>query len=818
MPNQPFVQTVSSLVQGISRQAPGVRYPGQVADAKNITFNVVDGARKRHGTIFKSREDTGGEPYTNYAMHRIERDEDEEYLIVYGEGFFKIYDTIENEWITPTYADTSAQTYLAYGSPNSKQLRFVTIADTTFIANTKRTMSTGTNGDTITASRMPVKMVRTSTAPTAFEISTAEWKERSFHQQYLEFDSEPTEGTFRLGYLGDSTSKEYRSDTGSGTTMTLPFNAESDDISKYLNGNGVKQDDATDKHEAITGLGTIAYGKVIVTGGPIHKKKIKITFSPDLDVDEMVTIHANSCGTLNKRRGHDDIDPAPLPMRENMKVSGLAYHRNRLCFTADEICVFSATDDVFQFFQETPGTLVDSDPIVAQLAATDVCIIDSVAPFRNALILLTKAGQQFELGSGDVFSPSTAAVTPSTRYQTQSVPPVQIGDRMYMVGVGGSYSTLLEYFYDDQAVSNKAADITKHVDDLLPPVVIQIEAAPTQETVLIMPTLEGDTTGATIYSSGSCSGGCNWSSSSSWAGGVAPTIIDNATIVGSDVITFDSYPGDPTPLTVGTGAAISGKLFVYRAYSTGQERKQSAWTVWDFGNDALQDMKVIDDTLYVLRRQTDATNSKNYVHIETIDMSESPAGLVGPTGSTWNPHLDHRTDQISGSYSVPNTTWTLPVPDIHANTAVLTDGTVLTVTPSTNGDTVSVTGDHTSYPAYIGRKVVSSMTLSTLYARDQQGKPLLDGRTKSKKLVLNHEQAGTYTVSVANSQDDVRDRTTTHTPDNPLGVSSSGELIAWTHGKNTETTITIESNTPQPVTWIAMENHGEIDRTTEGKQ
>ena len=140
MASQPFVQTVSSLVQGISRQAPGVRYPGQVEDAKNISFNVIDGARKRHGTTFESEvEDTSGNAqYNKYAMHRIERDDEEEYLIVHGTNFFKIYDTNNKEWITPSI-DSDASEYLDYAGPDHTQLKFVTIADTTFIVNTKIT-------------------------------------------------------------------------------------------------------------------------------------------------------------------------------------------------------------------------------------------------------------------------------------------------------------------------------------------------------------------------------------------------------------------------------------------------------------------------------------------------------------------------------------------------------------------------------------------------------------------------------------------------------------------------------------------------------
>ena len=374
MASQPFVQTVSSLVQGISRQAPGVRYPGQFEDAKNVTFNIVDGARKRHGSVTQSRI-SGASPTRTYAMHRIERDDEEEYLVVHGKGFFKIYDVNNSQWITPTF-EGGSENYLNYGSPHSDELAFTTIADTTFIANKKRTTATQNTGSKLNASRMPIKMQRTQLNPTTFVCSQATWKERSYHQQILRFSSQPGSGTFRLGYLSQATSKRY---DPSGATIYLDYNAESDDISAYLNGNGVGIEDATDQNEAITGLSTIAYGKVIVTGGPINKKDIVVTFSPDLDVDSFISVHSNSTGkALQVFQGDNEKDPPPMIFEENMAITNLAYYRNRLVLTADEVVVFSATDDIFNFYQETPGTLVDSDPIVSQLAATDVCIIDSV--------------------------------------------------------------------------------------------------------------------------------------------------------------------------------------------------------------------------------------------------------------------------------------------------------------------------------------------------------------------------------------------------------------------------------------------------------
>jgi hypothetical protein len=822
MPSSPFVHSVSSIVQGISRQAPGVRYPGQVESAKNISFNVIDGARKRPSTIHASEvEDISSTAeFNKYAMHRIERDDEEEYLIVHGTSFFKVFDVVNNIWVTPTFT-ADAEQYIKSQGPDHKSLKFVTIADTTIIVNTKVITGTSEDGSSIDAAGMPIKMSRTSVSPLAFECARCEWKERSWHQQVIK--STATSGTFRLGYLGESAS--YSKEKNDATLIHMPFNVEADDLSEYINGNGVKLEDAAKKHEYISGLATVSYGKAIVTGGPLHKKDIKILFSKDLDVDSLVTIvDQNTNGMIEVKRGDNEVDPPPMIFDEKMAISNITYYRNRLVFTADEVVVFSATDDIFNMYQETPGTLVDSDPIVAQLASTDVCIIDAMVPFRNALILLTKAGQQFELGTGgDVLSPSTASVTPSTRYQTQSVQPCQINDRLYMVGKSGTYTPVLEYFYDDNAVSNKAANITKHVDNLIPPVVFHIEASPSQECVFVMPTLDGDTTESVVLSvldgSDDTSGADLWSETATWFGGIAPKQIDSATIVNGHTVTFDDYPAGASSLLLATENNIAAKIFVYRSYSVGNERKQSAWTVWDFSTDAMMDMKVIDDTLYVVSRHTHASDGKNYARIETMDLSEDRTALVGLSGSKWNPALDHRQGPLVGSHSDGTTTWALPTPDLTANCATkVEDGAVVAVSPSEDGTTVTASGNYAIGTFYVGRKVEAEIVLSTIFARDNQGKPALEGRTNIRKLVLNHTHSGEYSVVIENSNEECPSRTENFTPPVAKTIEDLGEFTTWVHGTNVETTITLKSDGPKPVTWVALEAHGVIDKMLGGKK
>ena len=133
---------VPSLSGGISKQPAHVRFSGQVEDATNADFSVADGCSKRAGTRLIKKL-TGFTAAGGYRIHAINRDNAEQYLVVYG--YFsgamniKVFHIDGTEaTVTPTAA---ALAYLALNTPTVDQIRMATIADTTFIVNS--TVETG---------------------------------------------------------------------------------------------------------------------------------------------------------------------------------------------------------------------------------------------------------------------------------------------------------------------------------------------------------------------------------------------------------------------------------------------------------------------------------------------------------------------------------------------------------------------------------------------------------------------------------------------------------------------------------------------------
>lgn len=126
-----------NLSQGKSTQPPHLRFPGQLADATNLTFSVVDGMSKRPGTQFDRK--IGSPAMTacgNYRVHPIDRDPTERYIVLFGVSTIRVFDTINDDEATVTI-DADATAYLWAGSATADDLRFLTKNDTTFILNTK---------------------------------------------------------------------------------------------------------------------------------------------------------------------------------------------------------------------------------------------------------------------------------------------------------------------------------------------------------------------------------------------------------------------------------------------------------------------------------------------------------------------------------------------------------------------------------------------------------------------------------------------------------------------------------------------------------
>lgn len=169
---------VPSMFGGQSQQPDHIRLPFQHGPSDNIVSSVVDGFSKRPGSTYVGSV-YDSNPRGSYRMHVIERDDVEQYIVVYGGGTdIRVMDLDGDESTVNITAD--AATYLGTNSPSEDQLRFITIADYTLILNT--TVDPTNVGAGPSPTTMPVQMVRTSGggpgSPAVFDIDVIAWTDR----------------------------------------------------------------------------------------------------------------------------------------------------------------------------------------------------------------------------------------------------------------------------------------------------------------------------------------------------------------------------------------------------------------------------------------------------------------------------------------------------------------------------------------------------------------------------------------------------------------------------------------------------------------
>ena len=125
--------TIPNLIQGVSLQPDPQRDPSQGEIQINGVSSIAEGLRKRDSsrTLAKVSETGFGDAF----FHTILRDEKEEYLAVISDDDIKVFD-LKGKSVDVTF-DAGSKNYLSSVTSAKQDLRAVTVADYTFISNTK---------------------------------------------------------------------------------------------------------------------------------------------------------------------------------------------------------------------------------------------------------------------------------------------------------------------------------------------------------------------------------------------------------------------------------------------------------------------------------------------------------------------------------------------------------------------------------------------------------------------------------------------------------------------------------------------------------
>lgn len=133
--------SIPNLVNGISQQPDSLRLPSQAERQVNGYSSTASGLRKRPETEFiKNLFSATLSNADQVFVHFIERDEDEKYIVVVSGSNLRVFDLAGVEQ-TVNFPD--GKSYLSTLTP-AKDMRLLTVADTTFVVNRTVTTEKGT--------------------------------------------------------------------------------------------------------------------------------------------------------------------------------------------------------------------------------------------------------------------------------------------------------------------------------------------------------------------------------------------------------------------------------------------------------------------------------------------------------------------------------------------------------------------------------------------------------------------------------------------------------------------------------------------------
>lgn len=378
----------------------------------------------------------------------------------------------------------------------------------------------------------------------------------------------------------------------------------------------------------------------------------------------------------NDRLVGDDVNnPAPSfvsTSSTNRFIEDVFFFEGRLGFLSDQNVIMSEVSQFFNFWRTTVQTLPDSEVIDVQVSHTKVSLLKDAQP-TNEVLLLNSDFTQFVLrGAGGILAPATVSITPVSEVENDaSVEMASVGQSTYLSGSNGSFANVTEIFpgASDQSRFD-SDDVSSQVPRYIPGNILNIEASSSKNVNAVVAFADGDRT----------------------------------------------------------------KLWVYKYFVQGNQRVQSSWSEYNFpATEKILGGGWIDSEFYmVIQRAHPSTGSATYVEKMSV-----AAGKVD-TDSSYTTSLDQRvkdTDTgVSSVYSAPNDETTISLPyqiDTAGATPVVITREVLSTSTnggdirdvvSTNGFNIVVRGDLTTTPFWVGWAYLPRMQLS---------KPVLKNQTQS---------------------------------------------------------------------------------------
>ena len=815
-------QSIPNFLNGISQQTPTQRGINQAEEQVNLQNNIVDGLSKRPAFEYIDTIDATNVFPNTVKFWSIQRDKDNQFVVIFYNGGVKVYDLDGNE---KPVTIASGASYLTSTNPKA-DFKLVNIADYTFVANKQTTVLADTNTSAAKIEEFYINVV-TSNYGREYAVTVQHPNMSYAVKSSLQMPSGSNlnhDAVFRdTAHIADilfrGTSSTYfdgssdasfkltREDTGATLSTTQGLGTSSE-VTNYFTMSqypGVIRGISTDgnaNYTVLTADGSGNTGMYSIrdeisdfTKLPYHASTdsiIKVTgedgdtlsdyyvkFETDgvwketigqgvsLGLNNSTLPHAlinNNDGTFTFQeidwddRNAGDGITNSNPSFVGNKINNLLFYKNRLGMLSRDNLILSENAGFFNFFSKTVTQVLDTDPIDIAASGSEVNTLFDSVAFNESLLLFSEKAQ-YKLGSvAETISPTSAVLNEVSAFEFDA--------NVKPVSAG-------KYAYFAQARNNNTAIREYYADD---------------------DTLTNDGLDITV-------------SVQNLIPSNAYQLISNTTEDTLITLASDTADTQTAPYTTGTNITSTngGTMFIYKYFFDKGEKVQTAWSKWTFDNAKILGGMSFESFVYLL--VVEGTDTK-LIKIDLRNLRDSTIGF--------NIYLDLRKN-VTGTYDA-NTDLTTFTSPYGAKTGLIAvdgvNGNNYAVT-NTSGSTYTIEGNHTNL--IIGIPYESKYTMSPQYVRENSGRGLVaitSGRYQIRNISLNYETSGYFQVEVTPNG-----RSTSYsfmngyvigTATSKVGVPaiSSGTIKVPVSCRNTDFTLDIKSSSHLPMYIASAEVEG----------
>lgn len=396
--------------------------------------------------------------------------------------------------------------------------------------------------------------------------------------------------------------------------------------------------------------------------------------------------------------GTESNNPGLKGVRNKEKIQSMAIWKNRLWIGTDNSVIASETGNFFNFWINDINNITETDPIDIESTVGSYNRISHMLPFQNLMFVTSSGSVQFEIrgGSNEVaISPFNVEFRPTSFFSTSKlVSPQKLGNNIFYMDSSKVYLYLSGSTFSDEY--SASTEINPHCKNYLPQNIGAIAVSNGTNTMLMVDEDNKDE----IY------------------------------------------------------------LFTFRM--NGDKVAQNASYRWVLDNlDSVVAMKAYEKDLYIISKRPSGIAGKDVLVVYFTSMETVPVSTpmldwltkVETTNITYNnqaqtttitlPHYDPSVDYV---ILAPGNEWgtaaytSIKIPSSNNISSIVDAGVKKTL--------VTITGNYSTGPVYVGRSYLMNIELSQLVYRSPEEQVSYEGVLNLKRITTRHLLSGSYDILV----------------------------------------------------------------------